>query len=456
VLTVPCRAKLGCGAALVAAVAFVGCGRVVYEPRSGAFGGAGGADGQGTDQGAQSGGEQTSSNHAVGGSSPAPGGSTGAAGLDPEQCQLVDVSATCDGCSSFESLGLRCRQWTRLLVITGDRLLLSRQFYPERVELLEVRSGPSVLWRHDLGYGEVPTLSSDGQLATLSTWHSADSTLHIWPEASGFEEHSFELAAEPTGLGVAGDRLHLLVPQEPGLSHLAGPFTGPLQLVQEVALEVSLLDLDPVKLLHREATGDGGLLWTEYHGIRHELAVPSATTWSVLDTPDGLVGMQDAPGGGLDLRTASQAWHLGTETVPAACTGFQIVDYPDICPSETIPQGQRVDVVLSARLVADDAGVAWLAVVVGDVSETCVWQATRGCFETLPCDCRQVLQVQVGRAELRLQPLLDSARVARVGLASLASRPHLAIRFRGGQFVVAVADAASDETTLRYFVIQPE
>jgi hypothetical protein len=374
-----------------------------------------------------------------------------------DQCQSVDLKASCEGCTTFESLGLRCDGWTRSMLLAGDRVLLSRlrSLNPERVDLLAVRGGPSVLWRHDLGYNELPDLSSDGQLATLSTWHSLDSTLHIWSEGMSFEERTFELDAAPSGFRVAGDRLHLLVPQPAGLRYLAGPLTGPLELVEELASNVSLLDLDPVKLLHSEASGGGTLLWTEYAGIRHELAVPTPTGWSVLDTPEGLVGMQHWQYAGLDLRTASQAWHLGTDTVPAPCSGFEVVNYPYLCPSAELAQGQRAEVVLSARLVADDAGVPWVAAIVGNLTETCVWSGF--CFETLPCNCRQVLAVATNAAELRLQRLSDSVHAVRVGLGSFGStHPLLAIRFHEGQFVVTIGDAGSYQTLLYWFVIQPE
>ena len=119
------------------------------------------------------------------------------------------------------------------------------------------------------------------------------------------------------------------------------------------------------------------------------------------------------------------------------CSNSTIAHYPDVCPSDRVDLGSREDVVVNSQLFLDDASEPWIAYLVGTVAETCAWGADgAGCFETLPCTCRQRVSHSGVIEALAVAQVQGPSRSVRVELSTLAS--YLAIGASSEGFRVAV------------------
>lgn len=90
-------------------------------------------------------------------------------------------------------------------------------------------------------------------------------------------------------------------------------------------------------------------------------------------------------GGGASQR----AWTSAAQTFQ--CAGQYTAYNPDVCSSKTrsATRGDSAPLGVHALASASDGSV-WLARLSGSLETSCRWLSMNGCFETLPCDCREV------------------------------------------------------------------
>jgi hypothetical protein len=92
------------------------------------------------------------------------------------------------------------------------------------------------------------------------------------------------------------------------------------------------------------------------------------------------------------LHESTQSIVYEAQLMDIPCAGRMTVGFPDVCPQGSTSQLAGVGAPQGAFALADTAdGDIWLAMLEGSVTSECRWATLSGCFETLPCDCAQVL-----------------------------------------------------------------
>lgn len=88
--------------------------------------------------------------------------------------------------------------------------------------------------------------------------------------------------------------------------------------------------------------------------------------------------------------SAQRAWAAAVQPFP--CAGQYTAYAPDICSSKTRSAARGDSAPLGVHALASTSdGSVWLARLSGSLDSTCRWVSMNACFETLPCDCREVL-----------------------------------------------------------------
>jgi hypothetical protein len=188
------------------------------------------------------------------------------------------------------------------------------------------------------------------------------------------------------------------------------------------------------------------------------LVVPSGVQTQVVLVEVGLVGLQSLlPPSSVSLIWEGGQRQLGTVLSPPACSDFRTVYYPDICRTEVVRHDPREEVVLASQLFVDESATAWVAAVLTDLTETCSWTVQGGCFETLPCQCQQVLSRRVGPTWLVLERVTEPASSVRIALPPLVVESPwgivqapfpLAVGVEDGTLWVAVGDGDTRSSTV--------
>ena len=453
-----------CGMALLLGVA---CGKV---ERSAPLEDAGGASGSGGDAGVAA--APGSGGTAADVPSTATGGTagTGTSSSGTMQPDSDDLSIDCEACERFTSYTFSYEAWVSAVAWAGERLLVVHSRSGDaRVDLLDLEPEPHASWSWTWiarAPNNTHLFEHEGRAVVIDNY--SEDHLDVFAESAvGLRDgrvlaRDFTLVSPPidgrtTPQRVGDGELHLLSSDaqsgavDPGgARYQKGPLEGPFELVERFETPVVLPRQGPVVPITRQDDLNDAtvLLSAELDGETREVELSSAFRIEALVAGDDLLALGQTPLGGAELVWSDDRRQL-SDANPNTC--FRSTNPYPLCPQSSRDLGERNEVLLRAQVFLDDMGEPWVAYLVADISERCVWVGSGICFEGLPCACVEQVLADATSTALVVERVANPASGVRVDLPIFQGNldgVQLAARAANGVISVAAVDTESFRSVL--------